>query len=88
MAKKDFSSIDTKRGEAALQQIRQATSIKGQQAEASQEEAAERAAELRTQGRKGCKAIRINMAFTPVVERYRAEHPELYDQAKAIIDNL
>ena len=23
-----------------------------------------------------------------VVERYRAEHPELYDQAKAIIDNL
>ena len=111
MAKKDFSSIDTKGGEAALQQIRQATSIKGQQAEASQEEAAERAAELRTQGRKGCKAIRINMAFTPdnhefikvmarisgqtmtqftnlVVERYRAEHPELYDQAKAIIDNL
>ena len=111
MAKKDFSSIDTKRGEAALQQIRQATSIKGQQAEASQEEAAERAAELRTQGRKGCKAIRINLAFTPdnhefikvmarisgqtmtqftnlVVERYRAEHPELYDQAKAIIDNL
>lgn len=111
MAKKDFSSIDTKRGEAALRQIRQATSIKGQQAEASQEEAAERAAELRTQGRKGCKAIRINMAFTPdnhefikvmarisgktmtqftnlVVERYRAEHPELYDQAKAIIDNL
>ena len=66
---------------------------------------------MRTQGRKGCKAIRINMAFTPdnhefikvmarisgqtmtqftnlVVERYRAEHPELYDQAKAIIDNL
>ena len=75
------------------------------------QEAAERAAELRTQGRKGCKAVRINMAFTPdnhefirvmakitgktmtefanlVIERYRTEHPELYDQAKAIIDQL
>lgn len=39
--------------------------IKGQQTTASPEEAAERMAELRTQGRKGCKAVRINMAFTP-----------------------
>lgn len=38
---------------------------KGQQREATQQEAAERAAALKTQGRKGCKAIRINMAFTP-----------------------
>lgn len=38
---------------------------KGQQSKATQQEAAERAAALRTQGRKGCKAIRINMAFTP-----------------------
>lgn len=35
------------------------------QTEASPEEQAERASELRTQGRKGCKAVRINMAFTP-----------------------
>lgn len=32
---------------------------------ASPQEQAERMAELRTQGRKGCKAVRINMAFTP-----------------------
>lgn len=41
------------------------TSRKGQQAAAPPEEQAERAAQLRTQGRKGCKAYRINMAFTP-----------------------
>ena len=45
--------------------IEQATSRKGQQGKASPQEAAERASELKTQGRKGCKAIRINMAFTP-----------------------
>ena len=32
---------------------------------ASEEEQAERAANLQTQGRKGCAAKRINMAFTP-----------------------
>lgn len=37
----------------------------GQQGTASPQEAAERASKLKTQGRKGCKAIRINMAFTP-----------------------
>ena len=91
--------------------IEQATSRKGQQGTASPQEAAERAAQLKTQGRKGCKAIRINMAFTPenhefikvmatisgktmtefanlIVERYRNEHPEIYEQAKAIIDQL
>lgn len=55
--KKDFSKI--------TQAIDQATGKKGQQTTASPEEAAERAAGLRTQGRKGCKATRINMAFTP-----------------------
>ncbi len=84
---------------------------KGLQTTASQEEQAERAAQLRTQGRKGCKATRINMAFTPenyefirimsrihgmnltqfanlVVERYRKEHPDAYEKAKAIIDSI
>jgi enhancing lycopene biosynthesis protein 2 len=106
--KKDFAGINTGR---VYSSIEQATSEKGQQGTASPQEAAERAAELRTQGRKGCKAIRINMAFTPdnhefirvmakitgktmtefanlVIERYRTEHPELYEQAKAIIDQL
>ena len=107
-AKKDFAGINTGR---VYNAIEQATSRKGQQGKASPQEAAERAANLQTQGRKGCKAIRINMAFTPdnhefikvmakisgktmteftnlVIERYRSEHPEIFDQAKAIIESL
>lgn len=107
-SKKDFSGMNTGRVYEAIQQ---ATSRKGQQGTASQQEQAERAAQLKTQGRKGCKAQRINMAFTPdnhefikimakisgksmteftnlVIERYRAEHPDAYEQAKAIINSL
>ena len=62
MAKKDFSSITTGRVHSAIEQ---ATGSSGRQTTASQEEQQERASELRTQGRKGCKATRINMAFTP-----------------------
>ena len=108
MAKKDFTGINTGR---VYDAIEQGTSRKGQQGKASPQEAQARANELKTQGRKGCKAIRINMAFTPdnhefikvmakisgktmteftnlVIERYRTEHPELFEQAKAIIDQL
>ncbi len=60
--KKDFTGINTGR---VYNAIEQATSRRGQQGTASPQEAAERAAELKTQGRKGCKATRINMAFTP-----------------------
>lgn len=35
------------------------------QLEASKEEQAKRAAEMKTRGRKGCKAIRFNASFTP-----------------------
>ena len=107
-SKKDFAGVNTGRVYGAIEQ---ATSRKGQQGTASPQEAADRAAQLKTQGRKGCKAIRINMAFTPenhefikvmatisgktmtefanlIVERYRNEHPEIYEQAKAIIDQL
>jgi hypothetical protein len=115
MAKKDFAAIKTERAGGDMAQaaaavfgkVEQATSRKGQQGTASPAEAAERAAELKTQGRKGCKAVRINMAFTPenhefisimarimgktktefaniVIERYRTEHPEIYEQAKEI----
>ena len=59
---KDFSGINTNK---LYKAVEQATSRKGQQGTASPQEAAERAAQLKTQGRKGCKAIRINMAFTP-----------------------
>lgn len=108
MAKKDFASVNTDRVIAGLSQ---ATSRKGQQPAITPQEAEQRAAEMRTQGRKGCKAIRINMAFTPenhqfikvmagvtgktmtefanfVVEQYRNEHPDIYEKAKAIIDEL
>ena len=61
-SKKDFAGVNTGRVYGAIEQ---ATSRKGQQGTASPQEAAERAAQLKTQGRKGCKAIRINMAFTP-----------------------
>ena len=70
MAKKNFSAMNTRRAETAessavMRKLEQGASNKGQQGEATKQEAAERAAALRTQGRKGCKAIRINMAFTP-----------------------
>lgn len=107
-SKKDFAGVNTGRVYGAIET---ATSKKGQQGAASPQEQEARAAELKTQGRKGCKAVRINMAFTPenhqfikvmarisgqtmteftnlCIERYRTEHPELYEQAKAIIDNL
>ena len=74
MAKKDFSAMNTGRAETAessavMRKLEQGASNKGQQGEATQQEAAERAAALRTQGRKGCKATRINMAFTPDNQR-------------------
>lgn len=59
--KKDFGAINTNRLYSAIET---ATSEKGQQITASQDEQAERASQLRTQGRKGCKLPRINMAFT------------------------
>lgn len=60
--KKDFAGMNTGRVYGAIEQ---ATSNKGQQGTASPQEAEERKEALQTQGRKGVKAIRINMAFTP-----------------------
>ena len=62
-SKKDFSGLNT--GSRVYSSIEQATSTKGQQGTASPEEVEERKESLKTQGRKGAKAIRINMAFTP-----------------------
>ena len=116
MAKKDFSTMNTDRAETAgsgavMKKLIQGASNKGQQGEATPEEAAARLAELRTQGRKGCRLTRINTAFSPenheyikvmakisgktmtefinyCIEQYRNEHPELYAQARQIIDSL
>lgn len=65
--KKDFSKIGSG---MVYSSIEQGISERGQQGTASKEEAAERAASLQTQGRKGCKALRINMAFTPGNHEY------------------
>ena len=50
-SKKDFAGMNTGRVYGAIEQ---ATSRKGQQGTASPQEAATRAASLKTQGRKGC----------------------------------
>ena len=64
MAKKaDFTGINTQRRMNVADELQTEISMQGQQATASKEEAAARAATGRTQGRKGCKAVRINMAF-------------------------
>lgn len=63
MAVKDYSTI--KKNRQVETSIEQSTSRKGQQGTASESEKKERANALKTQGRKGCKATRINMAFTP-----------------------
>lgn len=62
-SKKDFAGINT--GSRVYSSIEQATSNKGQQGTASPQEIRERQQALKTQGRKGAEAIRINMAFTP-----------------------
>lgn len=67
MKGKDFSGINTSR---TYTELERSTSKKGQQGTVSPEEKSERMEELKTQGRKGCKAIRINMAFTPANHDY------------------
>lgn len=68
--KKDFTQANTGRA------YNQMTEAIADPAEARQREGytEERAQEMReagtTQGRKGCKAVRINMAFTPEVHEY------------------
>lgn len=67
MAKKNFEKINTNRGQAGsdvLKKLDQGAGKKGQQGTASEEEREERLREMRTQGRKGCEAVRINMAFS------------------------
>lgn len=62
MAIKDFSAMHT--GNRVQSSIEQATGKPKQQSTASAAETAERKADMRTQGRKGVKSDRINMAFS------------------------
>jgi len=62
MAKKqDFTGVNTGRAYAGIEQ---ATAPKGQQGNVSPQEFAIRASEMRTQGRKGARLPRINLAFS------------------------
>lgn len=69
MATKKFEGMNTSKttgagaGEEVLKTQRRGASRSGQQQEVTPEEKAEREAIGKTQGRKGCKATRINMAF-------------------------
>lgn len=72
MAKLDLKKISTAKAEKTsagagkvYKAIETGASKKGQQGKASPQEIEERRSALKTQGRKGAKAIRINMAFTP-----------------------
>lgn len=63
MSKKNaLESIEHSR---IYEDLSKAQKPKGKQAPASPAEMEERKAALKTQGKKGCKAVRINMAFTP-----------------------
>lgn len=81
MAKKDFSAINADYSNALLSSIEQATTQHGQQSTASPEEQAKRAANLKTQGRKGCKAVRINTAYTPENYEYVQTMARLHGQS-------
>lgn len=65
MSKKDFTDIKTSRVFGQIEEATAEPTRQGEQQDPSEEEAAQRLAELRTQGRKGMKAARISMAFTP-----------------------
>lgn len=60
----NFDAINTSNNAGVIKQVNQATSTRGQQGTASPQEAKERRSKMKTQGRKGVKAVRINMAFS------------------------
>ena len=87
--KKDFAEIKT--GRQVFTELERAAARPGQQGTASPQEAAERAEALRTQGRKGCKATRINCAFSPSNHEYikimaRATGHTMTETVNAIIE--
>lgn len=63
-------NLDNVQTERVFNTVEQSTGQKGQQDTAGPEEIKRRRSTLKTQGRKGCKAVRINMAFTPENHRF------------------
>ena len=91
--------------------IARGTSKNVKQIEATEAEKLERARTMKTQGKKGCKAQRVNMAFSAdnydfiqvvsklkgfnltqfvnfVMDKYREEHADIYEQAKKLQEGL
>lgn len=65
MATKDFDNLNITFSTAKVSEnIAQSTGTQGRKLEATQAEAAARREKLQTQGKKGAKTQRINMAFT------------------------
>lgn len=66
MARKDVTKINTNNNTRMISgAIETGTTKRGQQSTASAEEQAQRQKTMKTQGRKGCKSMRFNMAWTP-----------------------
>lgn len=68
-AKKDFNGLTITRRSVSAS-MDKATAAPQEKPTASKAEQLERMEALRTAGKKGCKAIRINMAFTPSNHRF------------------
>lgn len=75
--KKDFSSVNTGRvygtiaeATAAPDQTQEAQQTRKERKTYTEQEQQEFREAGKTKGRKGCKAIRINMAFSPEVHEY------------------
>lgn len=83
-----LEKINTNRARSVESDIEQATGKKRQQGTATPQEAAQRAAEGRTQGRKGCKAERINIAFTTENYEYIREMSQLMGISMTKLVNL
>jgi len=66
----EFKASGLKPGSRVSSAIAQATGRKGQQTTATPQEQTARAEAMKTQGRKGCKAVRINMAFSSSNHRF------------------
>ena len=87
MARKfDATKVNTG-SKTVIGEIAQATSKRGQQGTATPQEQAERAAKGQTQGRKGCKAVRINMAFTPDNYEYIQRMAKLFGKTMTAFAN-
>ena len=70
MARKKYEDTALDTGREALSIMNTSAGVKKQRKEPSEDEAAERMEDMRTQGVKGLKQLRMAMAFTPANTQY------------------